>query len=432
MQGNDLSSGDEESVARAPASQDSPEPMTLYINIPFCRSKCTFCDYVHEIPTSDLLAGSDSQLRRDYVEALCTEIRSRGEQLSGPERRPHVMYWGGGTASVLDEHETERIFRALSDSFDLDGLVESTIECSPDSVDLSKLEFYRSLGFDRFSSGVQSFDDARLRSVGRRHNADQARSVVLQAKKAGFEDISIDIMCGFPGESREELYSTMIEAIALETNHLSLYPFRPTPGTTMREQIDSDKKELFLPLQQRAFSAGRKMMLDAGFPEYSLGYFGKSSDFAILFFEGNHNTIGMGSGAVSYYDGRCRMHRKGRIREYIANPLQYTSDAAITEDGTVISLLRAGLSYFPGVDRHRWKQQIGVDLDEILARKLIAPIIEFLRAEGLVEDERGIRLPRDEMGDILLSMNFQLFRHGDASKLRTIRRPKREAADLSA
>ena len=387
-----------------------PDPMTLYINVPFCRSKCTFCDYVHEIPTSDLLAGAGHPLRQGYVDALCREIRVRGEQLSGPDRRPHVMYWGGGTASVLDERETERIFDALSDAFDLSGLVEATIECSPDSVDSSKLIFYRNLGFDRFSSGVQSFVDERLRGVGRRHSAMQARDVVRAAQAAGFEEVSIDIMCGFPDESPEELEHTMSQAIELETTHLSLYPFRPTPGTSLRKMIDVDKKDLYLSRQQMALRRGREMMHEAAFSEYALGYFGNPSPFAILFFEGNHNMVGMGSGAVSYYDGRCMTHHKGQIREYIADPTRYGTVVPVSSDGSVISMLRAGLSYFPGIDRRRWRRVAGVELDEVLERRLIAPIAEFLRTKGLVEDEVGIRLPRDRMGDALLNLNFQLLR----------------------
>jgi coproporphyrinogen III oxidase-like Fe-S oxidoreductase len=391
-----------------PSSTASRRLLTVYLHIPFCRSKCHFCDWVQPIPKADLLLKAEDTPRQRYVEALCREIRARGPELTAAGYVPYVMYWGGGTASILEPHESDAIFTALRESFDLGTVVESTIECSPDTVDARKLRFLRELGFNRFSSGVQSLDDDRLRQIGRLHRAEDARRVVRWARAAGFEDINIDLMCGFPGEPLDEVERTVSDALELPLTHLSVYPFRPTAGTVLRRQVDRDDKDLYLARQKAAFARAAALVAAAGLPEYASGYFGAPAYNVVMPFQLRGDTAGFGSGAVSLLGGRFRSHSKGRLADYVADPVSYDIDVPASSDPVVISYLRSGLSVFDGILRPEWEFATGVPLEEVLSRPVIASVIGYLRRFGLVEDERGIRLPPQRAGRALIEFSFRM------------------------
>jgi oxygen-independent coproporphyrinogen-3 oxidase len=380
----------------------------LYIHVPFCHSKCTFCDWVQDIPTRDLLRKAGDSVRESYVDAVCREIRSRGAELAAQGQVPHVMYWGGGTASSLERGEAARIMVALRESFDLSMVAEATIECSPDTVDAAKLRFLRELGFNRVSSGVQSFDDMRLRRLGRRHTAAQAEQVVHLAREAGFTDVSIDLMSGFHDQDPGELRATVDRALKLPVNHLSLYSFRPTPGTFLRRKLEIAERHDYLRLQQTLFTEGRRRIEASGLAEYASGYFGKVSLFAAMYFQLRADTVGIGSGAISLVNRRFLSHRKGLLHQYVADPLGFDIAVSASEDRVLVSFLQAGLAMFEGILREPWTAATGTDINEVLRRPRIAPLAEFLRRRGLVEDARGIRLDRRWAGLTLIELAFEM------------------------
>jgi coproporphyrinogen III oxidase-like Fe-S oxidoreductase len=391
-----------------PSSTLDRRMLMIYVHVPFCHAKCTFCDWVQAIPTRDLLRRPEDSVRQGYVSAVCREIRARGAELSADGHVPYVIYWGGGTASSLSQDEASRIMDALRESFDLSTVAEATIECSPDTVDAAKLAFFRDLGFNRVSSGVQSFDDARLRRLGRRHTAEQAGRIVHDARAAGFDEVSIDIMSGFPDQESAELRDTVEQALALPLSHLSLYSFRPTPGTFMRRRLDVAEKHDYLRRQQMLFTEARRMINDAGLAEYASGYFGRISPFAAMYFQLRADTAGFGSGAISLVNQRFLSHTKGLLHQYVAEPTGFDIEVSAGQDRTLVSFLQAGLAMFDGVLRTEWLVSTGTDLDEVLTRPNIAPLAEFLRRRGLVEDERGIRLNPKYAGLTLIELAFEM------------------------
>lgn len=396
------------SLAGLPSSTPDQRVTMIYVHVPFCHARCTFCDWVQAIPNKDLLRKPEDSVRQDYIRALCREIESRGAEHSAAGSRAHVVYWGGGTASSLADHEAAAIMGALRDAFDLDRVAESTIECSPDTVDESKLRFFRDLGFNRVSSGVQSFDDARLRRLGRRHSADQAERIVYAAHEAGFDEVSIDLMSGFPDQDFDELDRSLQKALELPLSHLSLYSFRPTPGTFMRRRLDVEEKRAYLRRQQILFAAARRKINDSGLTEYANGYFGTVSPFAAMYFQLRADTVGFGSGAISLVDQQFRSHKKGMLHQYVADPLAFDIDVPASNDRVLISLLQAGLAMFDGVLRTEWRIATGTELSEVLTRPAVAPLAELLRGRGLVEDERGIRLDRRYAGLTLIELAFEM------------------------
>lgn len=391
-----------------PSSTETRPVLMIYVHVPFCHSKCTFCDWVQAIPTKDLLRRPEDSVRRRYIDALCREIEVRGAELTAAGALSYVMYWGGGTASSLDRGEAERVMTALGSAFDLSTVAEATIECSPDTVDAGKLRFFRELGFNRVSSGVQSFDDGRLRRLGRRHSATQARQVVHDAIEAGFDEVSIDIMSGFPDQERDELRATVEQAVRLPLTHLSLYSFRPTPGTFLRRKLDAGERRGYLRRQQLLFTEARRLVDDAGLAEYASGYFGKVSPFAAMYFQLRADTVGLGSGAISLVNQRFLAHKKGLLHQYTADPLAFDIDVPAGQDRVLVSFLQAGLAMFDGILRTEWRISTGTDLDEVLTRPTIAPLADLLRSRGLIEDERGIRLDRKVAGLTLIELAFEM------------------------
>ncbi|MFI5931967.1 coproporphyrinogen-III oxidase family protein [Actinoplanes sp. NPDC051494] len=391
-----------------PSSTADQRVLMLYVHVPFCHSRCTFCDWVQAVPNKDLLRKPGDSVRQNYIAALCREIEARGAQLTGPGTMPYVVYWGGGTASSLDEDEATRVMTALRDAFDLGTVAEATIECSPDTVDERKLEFFRGLGFNRVSSGVQSFDDDRLKRLGRRHNAAQAIRIAHAARAAGFDDVSIDIMSGFPDQSSDELRRTIDQALELPINHLSLYSFRPTPGTFMRRKMDRDEKSAYVRDQKHLFTEARRQITAGGLSEYASGYFGKVSPFAAMYFQLRADTVGLGSGAISLVNQEFLSHRKGQLHGYVQDPTGFDIAVPAGSDRVLISFLQAGLAMFDGILRDEWLVATGTELDEVLTRPAIAPLVDFLRGRGLISDERGIRLPVRNVGVTLIELAFEM------------------------
>ncbi len=396
-------------TADVEAARPRSRHLMLYVHVPFCPSKCHFCSWVQGIPKSELLLRPQDTVRRDYIDAVCYEIRERAKEVNRLGYLPNIVYWGGGTASSLEIDEIEKIHTALQESFDLSSVNEATIEGSPDSVTPEKLRFIRSLGYKRFSYGVQSFNDERLRRIGRVHRSEQSREAVKWTVDAGFEDINIDIMCGFPNEKLDEVENTMKEAVKLPVTHVSYYPYRPIEGTVMRKQIAQHSLgTIDVNEQKAAYALGRNILEEAGFHEYAMSYFGHPSLNDLAIFRLKQEWLGFGAGAHSLLNGTWHIHDRGNIAAYIKAPLKWDTSIPPYSEQVVLMLLHQGLSTFNGIERDDWYQQTGKSLDETLQQPGVKWYVNFLRSKiGIIEDEVGIRVPRertDAFIDILYAM----------------------------
>ncbi|GLX04050.1 coproporphyrinogen-III oxidase family protein [Microbispora sp. NBRC 16548] len=384
-------------------------PLLIYVHIPFCSSKCHFCDWVTEIPTAELLLRPADTPRRAYIDAICREIRERGADLTGRGYRPAIMYWGGGTASILAEHEIARIGAALHEVFDLSGgMDEATIECSPESLTPEKLAAFRDVGFRRWSSGVQSFDERRLRTLGRSHDAAQARRAVELAAEAGFDDRSIDLICGLPGESVEEAADSVRAALDLPVTHVALYPYRPAHGTVLRRQVTRGTTEILRSEQKAAYGRAAALLVDAGFPEYAMSHFGHRrclSDLA--YFQLRMDWAGFGSGATSLIGGEYLAHRRGFLSAYNRDPLHFDERYPAASPAIAARLLYQSLTTFEGASRDLWRERTGTDLDEVLALGPCRHLLGFLeRVAEVRSDADGVRLRRDQIADAFIDLQF--------------------------
>jgi len=194
----------------------------IYLHVPFCRRKCGYCDFYSVAPGPGLVEA--------YVEALAREISLRAEE--APPAPARTLYAGGGTPSLLSAGQWRRILDALREAFPL-ALEELTLEANPAGLGEAYLAELREMGFDRLSLGVQSFDDGELRLLGRRHDAGEARRAVRAARAAGFEEISLDLVYGIPGQGLESWERSIEAALALDPGHVSAYELTLSPDTPL-------------------------------------------------------------------------------------------------------------------------------------------------------------------------------------------------------
>ena len=196
-------------------------PIGIYIHIPFCKTRCKYCDF---FSTTHLLR------RSEYVDALLSEWEARRESIVPSVR---TIYIGGGTPSTLDLRDLQRIVQSMPQTYE-----EFTMEVNPGDVTLEKARAWRAMGINRLSMGVQSFDDTLLQLIGRRHTAQQAREAVAIAQQAGFDNISIDLMYALPSETMEQWQHDVAQALALGVQHISSYGLIYEEGTVLMTLLE--------------------------------------------------------------------------------------------------------------------------------------------------------------------------------------------------
>ena len=281
----------------------------IYIHIPFCHRKCSYCAF-YSVPSL-----RDSQR---YIDALCRELEMRRHSMTGPVR---TVYFGGGTPSILTIPQIARIADTLRANYDLSALEECTFEANPEDITPQYLADLRSLGLvDRLSLGIQSLHDDELRLIGRRHTAAQAVAAVHAAAAAGFGNITVDLIYGLPGQSEESWRDTLRQAAALPVTHLSAYALTVEPGTILERQIGQGRVPA---VDDEAAVAHYRILLEwaaaQGFGQYEV------SNFARPGHRSRHNsrywnrTPYLGAGAAAHsFDGEYR-------RWNVADTAQYCS-----------------------------------------------------------------------------------------------------------
>lgn len=236
----------------------------VYVHIPFCKSRCIYCGFY---------STTCSELQQRYVDALCLEMQLRRDYLSEPVT---TLYLGGGTPSLLLPQQLEQLFAAFASHFPKASLDEVTIECNPDDVTPSFVQALHFLPVDRVSMGAQSFSDQRLRFLHRRHTARQTAVAVDLLRKAGIENISIDLMYGFPGETLAEWHSDIEAAVKLGVEHLSAYSLMYEEGTPLHDMLESGRvKEVDEEVERAMYYDLIDRLAGAGFEHYEISNFAK-------------------------------------------------------------------------------------------------------------------------------------------------------------
>ena len=317
----------------------------VYVHIPFCKSRCRYCDFY----STTLLYR-----RKEYVEALLREIELRGVH------NPDTIYLGGGTPSVLEAEDIERILEAIG----TDKAEEVTIEMNPgDLVTVSGYRLAVSGGINRVSIGVQSFQDQLLRTIGRRHTAEEAREAIRVLRETGIKNLSLDLMYGLPGQTLELWKADIEEAIRTGAEHISCYCLSYEEGTPMWQDLQAGRiRETDEETENAMYDYLCEQLRAAGYEHYEVSNFAKPGYRAV------HNSrywndtpyIGLGAGAHSY-DGQRRSWNPGDIERYIetfsgAKDIKmardlYVEEEVLTDEQKRIERIMLGLRTCEGIEK---------------------------------------------------------------------------------
>ncbi len=210
--------------------ESKKKSLGIYVHIPFCRSKCEYCDF-YSLP-----GARNREKMQQYLDALLLHIREAAQGAAGYE--VDTVYFGGGTPSFFGASGLARIFAEIDRRFDVSRDAEVSLEANPDSVTLPMLTRLRRSGFNRISIGVQSDVDEQLKALGRPHTYKQAQQAVSLSRRAGFDNVSVDLMFGLPNQSREQWMQTLRNVIDLKADHISCYGLKVEPGTRLWEYRD--------------------------------------------------------------------------------------------------------------------------------------------------------------------------------------------------
>ncbi len=380
------------------ADDASDSPLSLYVHIPFCETKCPYCDF-------NTYAGIE-RLIPDYVSALVHELSLWGKMLGRPEVA--TVFFGGGTPSYLPAGHVASILQTVRDCFALAPDSEVTLESNPGDFGEAKLAAYLERGVNRLSIGVQSLDDSLLRMLGRRHSAEQAVQAYTMALAAGFDNVSVDLMYGLPYQTEAAWRDTLRGVLELEPPHVSAYCLTLEEGTPMHRWVDSGQvAEPDPDLAADMYEHTERAMESAGYRHYEI------SNWARDGYESRHNLtywrnqpyLGVGPGAHSYL-GSFRFHNLRSPREYVRS-LQEAPAPAVSLAGC---LSQQALGKVPVVEEVEpidrrlemaetlmmgLRLDVGVSIDEFAQRFDTTPqraygdTIDELLSLGLLERAAG-------------------------------------------
>ena len=366
--------------------------LSLYLHIPFCVRKCLYCGFYS--------TRYSPQQAFSYVSALRLEAARYKDNFS--KAVFDSVYIGGGTPTVLSREQWVSIFKIIHENFRLSENVEFTVEANPNTIAVDSIAFLRAHGVNRLSIGVQSFSDRVLKTLGRAHTAAQAEEAFKTARNAGFQNISIDLIYGVPGQSHDDWASSVHRALTLEPEHISSYCLSLDEGSQFMREAEAGR--LALPdddVAARMYEFALRALTGAGYRHYEI------SNFSLSGYECLHNMnywergeyLGLGPGAWSFISGE-RYHAVADIHEYsrrLAEGLSIVEDVETVKNGRAAEeTIMLGLRTDKGVDLRKYEQEFGPE-----ASRYLEACIATLRDSGLVRVKDG-RLMLTNRG-ILLS-----------------------------
>jgi oxygen-independent coproporphyrinogen-3 oxidase len=370
------------SAAGARLAGPAPAPVSagVYVHVPFCARLCPYCDF----DTQD----RDLQLIAPYATALTREVG-----LTAPAV-VHSVFFGGGTPSVLRPEQLAAVLDACRERFDLLPNCEITVECNPNNVREARLAGYRAAGVNRVSLGVQAMDDDALRLLGRQHSSARVVDAVAAARAAGFDDLSLDLMYGVPGQSVFDWERTLEAALALDPEHLSCYLLTLEDWTPMGQQVADGSVQLPDEEVVTAQYASTRARLDAAsLDQYEISNWARSGHASRhnLGYWRSEPYLGLGAGAVSCVGG-VRRKRTPNVVDYLAalgaGRIAYVEEEVLDEDTARREAIMLGLRLRAGIDPASYERRFGVALVDTCGAALPA-----LLAGGFLEwHESRLRL----------------------------------------
>lgn len=370
--------------------------MHLYIHIPFCKQKCSYCNFHF----STQLHSKDA-----LISALLKELELRKSEINSPLE---TIYFGGGTPSILSDIELGKIFNKIEQHFDIQQDAEITLEANPDDLNAAKVQSIRQLPINRFSIGVQSFFDEDLKLMNRAHSSQEAESSIKRIQDSGFENITIDLIYGSPTTTDKMWKSNLLKTIDLQIPHISSYALTVEPKTLLQHQIKTKKwNQIDDEKQENQFNTLVEILTKNGFNHYEISNFGKPH------FHSKHNSaywlgkpyVGIGPSAHSF-DLQTRSWNVANNSLYIKslekNNISRETEI-LSESDRLNELTMIGLRTSYGIDLEKIKSEFSEEILMIWKENL-APLIAD---KHLIQQENTI----------YLSPKYRFFADGIAAEM---------------
>jgi oxygen-independent coproporphyrinogen-3 oxidase len=389
--------------------KEREEDIGIYIHIPFCISKCPYCDF-NSIAVSSIP-------ERDYIKALIKEIDSYTKPLAVPfrgkpekgglrgsvflekgKRRATSIYFGGGTPSLFSVDSIARVIDKIMSEFSSTSHVEITLEINPKTADMEKLQALYTIGINRLSLGVQSFQNKFLQNLGRIHSSADAVNLFKDARSSGFSNIGLDLIFGIPDQTLDDWERDLSCTLSLKPEHISVYNLTIEEDTPFYDL--QRKGKITLPdedIQVRMYRLAQGKVAAAGYEQYEI------SNFALPGFRCRHNEgywilkeyFGFGAGAHSYLRETSNKRDWGIRGKNIPNPYEYISLLSnngtaviereeLTREAAIKEAIFLGLRRLDGISLDYFEERFGISLE-----KTFANIIPYLLKENLISIDEG-------------------------------------------
>jgi oxygen-independent coproporphyrinogen-3 oxidase len=367
----------------------------VYLHIPFCRSRCSYCDFATDVYKSATIVES-------YVSALASEIEN-----FPAKDTIDTIYFGGGTPSLLSPAQLEKILSEIYKKFSVADDSEITMEMNPATMTLETVVEYKKLGVTRASFGAQTFDDTELKRLGRRHSANDVRETIELLRQAGFTNVSFDLIAGLPRQTLKDWERNLDEALKLQPEHLSLYLLEIHEATPLAEQIRSGRQ----PLPDEDLAARMyELLLEKISAKYYRQY--EISNFCQPTRESKHNSkywtlqpvYGFGCSAHSFDGANVRRSNERDTAKYVEMIRTKNSATVYREEIDVASeFIFLGLRLTKGIDLDEYEKRFGVNLIEKYFE-------DFQRLEDLdLIEFAGNRLKLTNKGSLFSNEVFTIF-----------------------
>lgn len=375
----------------------------LYIHIPFCKKKCRYCDFL-SFPAKETLIPQ-------YVKVLCREIRSLEKNYEGFSYAAHTIetvYFGGGTPSLLSGEEVKELLGTVRECFRLSKTAEITMEVNPGTVTKEKFEAYFEAGVNRLSIGLQSANDNELKRLGRIHDYARFSDCFQLARKAGFQNINVDVMTALPGQTMESLKKTLEKVISLKAEHISAYSLILEEGTVLYEEFKGNPDLIMEKETERSmYELVKKLLSENGYEQYEISNFAKPG------YESSHNSaywnrtdyLGVGLGASGLLSN-VRYRNETDFEKYLMcdNPVREKQPVSIPEQ--MEEFLFLGLRMRKGVSKGDFCACFHKELHEVYGEtinKLKKQELIFENEEIICLTDKGIDYGNYVFSEFLLS-----------------------------
>ena len=367
----------------------------LYFHIPFCKRICAYCDFYR---------SADLRLMDDVMAAMSAELEEQREYLR--DRQIRTIYFGGGTPSLLEPAVMGELVEQAAALFDCSAVEEFTVEANPDDITQKYAAELRRVGVNRVSLGVQSFDDAELRFMNRRHTAEGAEKAVRVLQDTGFDNITVDLIFGVDGFSQDVLRRSVERVLALDVQHVSAYHLTIEPATAFgRRLARGEMREVVESQSEREYALIEEMLCGAGFEHYEVSNYAKAGR------RSRHNSsywhqaeyLGIGPGAHSF-NGVERHWSEQSLGEYIARR-EYVSEI-LTEQDFRNECVMTSLRCAEGIDMEYFSQRFGAKK----AAELRSMASRWIASGDVVDNGERIYIPTSRflISDAVIESLFEV------------------------